>query len=759
MSRFYQYTKILVGIFAFTLAVSLADKSQAQTQKIKLIDQETMQPIRNASYIYGNSKGISSETGEIFINYKSGKTLYISHVQYGKREFSEPEISKALQMGNIILKPQAHILQPVTFLSIHPNAGEREKRNFQVQDKLAHDAGQLLEQFSSISSIRKSGTYGFDPVLRGFKYDQINLVIDGTQCATAGCPNRMDPASSQVPVNMIVQAEVLKGPYSLRYGNAFGGTINFKSAPTRFSEKTQMYGRLGTSYETNGEVSRSEGVADISSKFIDLNLFGALSMGNDYTDGDGITIPANFYRTNFGGKLGIKLSQMQTISLMASNNYAKDVDFPALPMDLRKDDTWLFNLGHEARFYKSKLSSWTTKLYATKVDHLMDNLDKVLEPRMVNASTSAKTKNAGGRTELRFDFGNDKLFAGTDMRIENAKGSRQRDILMGAMAGKTFYDNVWQDAYIRKNGLFAEYHLQQDKYYLVFSGRLEMNHAETRDADANFANNYSDLNSDFINPAFSFGGTRMMSDQLSLGLWLGTAQRSGSLAERYINYFPIGLDPYELVGNPGIKPETNNQVDLVFNYKSEKTNFNVNLFASFLRNYISSEIRDDWTPRMSTSPGVRQFINIDKAMHTGFELSWQQALTSHFQQIAELAFTYGENQTTNEALPEIPPMEFRYRLLGTFFQNKLKTEINFRNAFAQNRIATSFGETKTPGFQVVDLRASYAVGKYFSLTSGVQNLFDKAYYEHLSRSIRAMGSRPIYSPGRSFYVSLAFSFM
>ncbi len=731
----------------------------AQPSTIRLIDQESREPIRQAAFQHGSQVGISDDNGIIQIENDQSSTLIISHLQFGKQQIAPAELAVAIQAGRLLLNPETRMLQPVVYLQLHPNAGEKESMNFQSSDLLEHDAGHLLDQFMSISSIRKSGAYGFDPVVRGFKYDQVNLVIDGVQGATAGCPNRMDPASSQVPMNMINQAEVIKGPYSLRYGNAFGGTVNFKSAGFNFTEKGALSGRLSSSLETNGNISRTEGLANYTNRIVDLKLFGAYATGDDYEDGDGMTVPAHFNRQNLGGKLGIRLSESQEISAMVANNHAEEVDFPTLPMDLRNDDTWLFNLGHSARFNKGKLADWKTRLYTTKVHHVMDNYDKMIDPRTVDAITHAKTQNFGGRTELRFNFEKSWLFAGTDLRVEKAEGDRQRTMLMGANAGMTMTDNVWQDAMIRKNGVFAEYHLPADNYQLVFSARAELNHAEARNPDEDFSTLYEgDLSSDLVNPSFSLGGTRQLSDRFSIALWAGLAQRSPGLAERYINYFPIGIDPYELVGNPNLKAETNKQIDLVLGWKSPKSDISLNMFSAFVGNYISSEIREDLSPRMATAPGVRQYTNIDQALHAGFELSWKQDYSGYLQQIAELAYTYGKNEDTGEALPEIPPMEFRYRLLGSFVGQKLQTEISYRHSFEQDRVAASYGENETPAFDVVDLKTSYRIKQTISFSAGINNLFDEAYYEHLSRTING-STRPLYSPGRSFYFSLAFNFL
>lgn len=737
----------------------LAIHSHAQERTIKILDEKHNTALKDVYFQYDKNSGFSDDQGRISIAYREGEVLYLSHIAYGKVVVPADKVKEAWQNGTLMLTESENYLLPVTLVRVRPDGGLPSRIDLSAQNKLEHDAGSLLENVPSISSIRKSGSYGFDPVLRGFKYDQINLVLDGVQTASAACPNRMDPSASQIPVNMISQAEVLKGPHNLRYGNVFGGTINFKSTASQFKEKTTPLGRIGTSYENNGNIFRTEGVAGVSGKTVDFRMFGAYSTGDDYTDGEGIEIPAQFNRLNWGGKLGLKLSDSQTLGLLVSNNVAKDVDFPALPMDLREDNTWLINASHSAVFYRKALSNWETSIYGTMVDHLMDNYDKVIDPRMVDAETNAETRNFGGRSELRFDFEDSHLYGGIDYRFESADGYRTREMLMGPMAGKVFNDNVWQDAQVQRTGIFGEWHLHQYGFQFVVSGRLDINSSKANNPADSFSAIYNDLESQIVHPSVSAGGTRLFNEKVSLGMFLGMATRSPGITERYINQFPVGLDPYEMLGNPDLKPEVNNQLDLVFQYQSTQTTISANIFTSVLRDFISSKIREDLDPAMATSPGVRQFVNIKKALMTGFELSWAQTYTRFLSHDLSVSYTHGQNQELDEALPEIPPLDFRYRLTGTFAKDRLQPEISFRYSAKQDRIAESYGETKTPDFTVVDAKVSWHVKRFLTTSAGVQNLFDTAYYEHLARSVRGADARPIYSPGRSFYLTLTLSFL
>ncbi len=732
--------------------------AQADGDAISLLDPDDNAPIVGASFQYGAENGLSDAEGVIRFRYVPGRTMTLSHVSYGSWTWTAEDLDQLRRTGVYYRRGTVINLYPATVIAVRPSSrqpGDQVAINY--QERLEHDGAAILNQSPAFNSIRKGGNYGFDPVFRGYKYDQLNVVLNGAQSATAACPNRMDPPTSQMAPNMLDRIEVLKGPYALRYGTGFGATINFIPAALRFSSEPGVYGRLSTGYESNGNIARGESRIGFSGAKYDFSLFGAWAQGDDYTSGNGETVPADFSRGSFGANLGLKPAANQQVRVSALYNRARDADFPALPMDLRNDDTWLLNARHDIQLGNQYLQSWNTTLFTSFVDHLMDNRLKPLDPRILNAETVATTYNYGGRTEGVWQFGKNKLFGGADWRVEGAEGIRSRAFLLGPNAGRTVEDNAWQKSRISKTGVFAEYHLTTPALEYVFSGRLELNQADSDDPSAEFTGVYTELRETQLNPSFSVGVVRGKDAAIRTGLWLGRAQRSGGLTERFINYFPVGQDPFEMLGNPQLAPEVNNQVDLTLAWKTAGTALNVDLFASYLQDYISSVIDPALSPRLPMSPGVRQFINIDEAFKTGFEVSWTQQLPLQLQQQFGMAYTYGQDLERDEPLPEIAPLDVRYALTGSYLQDRLRPEVAFRYVVEQSRVSQEFGETVTPSFGLLDVKVGFSVTDQLVLSTGVNNLLDENYYEHLARSVRGTNT-PIFAPGRNVFANLSFAF-
>ncbi len=649
-------------------------------------------------------------------------------------------------------------IHPVRIIAVKSKKQPNGKLKIQYQDRLEHDAANILNQTPEFNSIRKGGNYGFDPVFRGFKYDQLNIVMNGAQSATSACPNRMDPPTSQMAPNMMDRIEILKGPHALRFGTGFGATVNFIPTPLKFSNKRKLYGRVSSGYESNGSLINGEGQLGLNGKMYDISLFGSWSKGDDYTSGNGNKVQAGFNRGSFGTNMGFKLTSNQTLNLSATYNKAKDADFPALPMDLRKDDTWLFNLRHRINFDKANLKSWNTTLFGSFVEHFMDNRLKKMKKRKLNAETSANTYNYGGRTEGLWKFNQSKIYAGADLRIEGAEGKRIRHFLMEQMAGKTLKDNAWQDSQIAKTGFFAEYQYKGSVFNYVLSGRAEVNSAKINEPAESFTNANAKIKAVQFNPSVSLGILKKFNNKFQVGLWLARAQRSGSLTERFINYFPVGQDPYEMLGNPDLLPEVNYEADMNFKVKlNKKSNINIDVFVAYLDDYISSEIDTSLTPVMKMSPGVRRFVNIDKAFKIGAELNWNQYLFANIHHRMNLAYTYGKRLDREEPLPEIAPLDFRYALYANYLEGKLRPEVSFRYVAQQSRVSKEFGERKSPSFNLLDIKVGYRITKNLSVNAGMNNILDKNYFEHLSRSVRGANA-PIFAPGRNVFGNVKYSF-
>jgi iron complex outermembrane receptor protein len=745
--------KIFKGGIVLLLLTSITVINLQAQQTIILKDKKTQIPIENANFYVGKQKGQSDKNGTILVTVANNDRLIITHISYETLELKYDDVAAAIQKGWIELNPSAAVyLNPVTVYALKGKAVQ-ETVKLGNGDWVQHDAGQVLQQIPGFSAIKKSGAFGYDPVFRGFKLDQLNILNDGALTSTAACPNRMDPPTSQVLISQVQQIEILKGPHSFRYGPSMGAVINFKSVPAEFSSDTKPFGRITTGYESNGEIYRTEGSVGLRTKKVQLTATGSYSKGHNYTDGNDSIIPARFSRGSVGLTADVLVKSSHLLKVSATRNFARNTDFPTLLMDLLSDDTWMVQGQYKITGKNKWYAHWNTQMYASFVDHKMGNLLRPASQSM-QATVDAVTDTWGGRTEFTV-LGKSQLFFGADMKYETADGNRLRKMITGPMAGKTFIDTIWQNGEIARAGIFGEWHHQLNQYKLVVSGRLDAVHAKANNTSAKFIKQYADNENTDINSSISAGISRQWNNKWQAGLWLGRGVRSANLTERYINSLQIGMDPYEMLGNPQLKPEANNQADVMIGYKTTNTTVQWNGYASLVSNYISSVMNSAIAPCFG-APGVRQYVSIDEAIIYGFEFSWQQQLLPVLQQQFTVAYTYGKNNGTDKPLPEIAPMDFRYRLEAITFKNKLVPYTQVRYAVKQNRIADDFGEKVTPAFTTVDLGVKTELIKELQVTLAVNNLFNEAYREHLSRYIRP--TLPLNSTGRSIVLMASYNF-
>ncbi|MGH8465115.1 MAG: TonB-dependent receptor domain-containing protein, partial [Pseudomonas sp.] len=159
--------------------------------------------------------------------------------------------------------------------------------------------------------------------------------------------------------------------------------------------------------------------------------------------------------------------------------------------------------------------------------------------------------------------------------------------------------------------------------------------------------------------------------------------------------------------------------------------------------------------------------NVD-ARIMGGELGAAYRLTSNWKADATLAYAWGKNSSDGKALPQMPPLESRLGL--TYSRDDWSAGALWRVVAAQNRIAENYGNVvgkdyeKSAGFGVFSFNGSYRVSQNLKLSAGVDNLFDKAYAEHLNLAGNAGFGYPatdpqaINEPGRTLWTKVDLSF-
>jgi iron complex outermembrane recepter protein len=647
----------------------------------------------------------------------------------------------------------------------------------QLLSEPVSDIGDYLRSVPNVSGIRKGGG-AIDPVVRGFKFSQLNVVMDGGIKIENGCPNRMDPVSSHVEAEDIDKINVIKGPYLMDYGPSLGGVIDLQTENPHPYQKFELHANTLLGYESNWDGQKEHlSVFGGNSKIYFLVNGGYRKYGNYESgsqNGESSVFKTSFKKYNYGAKIGLPLTTKQNILISYSEVHGRDVLFPALSMDEKSDDTQIMAMDYTAKDISKTFKDLNLKVYRSTVHHVMDNSQREnwTSKQMV---AEVDAKNTGGRADSEMKFGKHNVSLGLDYENIYKNGTRTMTMLMmGTTSTKKF--NLWQDAVIQNTGLFAKYNTSFKSFMIDLAVRIDYNKANSEDSLKliyNGVDYFNKLNSEFINCSFNLGIIRNIAKNTSLSLAVGRGTRSPNMLERYIKLLSVGYDNYDYLGNPQLRPETNYEADITLKFNNERIGgIYANVFYSYVYDYISSVMLPSSVimPLTPGAPGVKQFVNVNNATFTGFEMGFNSPQMYKLGGSMVAAFTYGRipsvtkyiitgNQVTgdtiieNDALPEIQPFETTLNIYYRFLRGKLIPKISYRLVASQKHVSEAFYEPVTPGFSLINFSVDYKINKFIEIVAGINNVFDKSYFEHLNRKIIGT-SEKLYEPGRTFYVQV-----
>lgn len=746
------------------ISLTISGIIHAQTISVYVYDKQTEKPIDGAVIYFDKGKTAITSDGYLKLSASDAQDITIKHISYEPLEYSLTKEKKQ----EIYLEARENSLEEIIVSSDalyhHPHAYTAEEE-LHTGTK-ARNASELFAYLPGIS-LQKRSAAAIEPSLRAFKYEQMNIKYDGGKKMVHACPNRMDPITAHVIPEEVQKVEVIKGPFNVRFGQNFGGIINMITS----DKPPKTYGykqKVDFAYESNGNnfISRTE-MKFAKPKF-DITLNGELREFGDYKDGSGTITPASMKTYSYSAKAGFNFGQSQRLQIDWRQKAGRDISHAGLPMDSPIDDSYLL-AGDYVIYLNSAIKSITFKSYASYVDHLMTNEERP-NFKFQDASTPVSSHTLGGKLEFKI-MPSERLqiFTGTDADIIKRAGTKTVTVKLNP-AGVPMDPlvvnqmSVWQDGLMQDFGFYAEgiYQLS-NLFYLHAGARGDAVRASAKNPDEGFKEIYNGEIADV--EEYTFGGhtgieyrRKHFRSQLSYG----RGARSASMTERYIYRFTIGQDSRAYIGNPYLKPEINNQLELSANFSYPNFKIGASTFYSKMDNYISAVIRTELVSAQGGCGGgapaaPKQFWNTDAEQY-GFDFYLSYTLLEYLNIGANTSYSLAYNFSLEEALAQVPPL--RSNLFIRYETPKYWAKIHAFYSAEQNRYSESFNEASTPDYKILNFSAGITLFESLKIGTSVSNIFDEYYYDHLNFAFINSDelSGRIYEPGRSFNIFAKYYF-
>ncbi len=629
----------------------------------------------------------------------------------------------------------------------------------------ASDGADFLKSIPGFSTIRKGGSNG-DPLLRGMSGSRLNILIDGGQIA-GGCPSRMDPPTAYIAPQLYDRVTIIKGPETVLYGPGnSAGVVLFDRDYARYTQAT-----------VEGSASTLFGSAGRNDQNLDLragNSVGYLGLSanhthaQDYKDGDGNRVHSRYDRWNADATLGWTPSDDTRVELSAGKGNGQAA-YAFSGMDgaqfLRESAALKWTQQHLTTHWE-KLEMQAYTQYA---DHVMDNYTlRLPDPHSMMAMAMAADvdrRTSGGRVvgTWRWDDALE-IQAGVDGSASVHTGRMGGP--PGSMMGYYKDQPRVRDARLQDIGAFGEARWAFAPSQRLVSGvRVDRAQARGYTLDASEA------------------GMGAMSG-MAMGSMPVAANRSDTLPAGFVRYerdlrslpatFYAGIghverfpDYWELFGQHvqgtlasfnALRPERTTQLDIGMHYRTDRLKAWVSAYAGVVNDFILMHY-----PVHAMDSGSASNV---QARIAGGEAGASYAVTDHWKADITLSYAWGENRTEHRPLPQMPPLDARLGL--TYEAPHWSAGALWRLATAQHRVARNEGNIvgqdlgPSAGFGVFSLNAAYRLDPRLTLSTGVDNVFNKTYAEHVNAATVGLtgyvNTLRVNEPGRTLWIKLDTTF-
>jgi len=623
----------------------------------------------------------------------------------------------------------------------------------------------INSRLDGISLIRR-GAYAMEPQMHGFSGGQINITIDGMKMFGA-CTDKMDPVTSYIEPDNLESLKITHGTSGNHLGSTVGGSFDMLLKEPETSTDRGFSVVAGTGYETVSQGVNANGALEINREKWAFRSSATYRKHASYADGKGELVPHSQYeKINLHSVLKVEIDPDNILRMDFLLDDAFDVGYTALPMDVGSAKARIYALQYEKYLREGKVIHLKAKLYYNSVFHLMDDsrrdstffLDD--EPGgsrdtvYMRMDMPGWSDTWGGFLETRIALNeNNHLYLKVDDYLNFSRANMTMYMNQPGYPGEPpMYAETWPDMYRNVAGVFARNtsYLNQS-LKLILDARVEssVSRVTSETGWRQFAIFGYDINRSYVEFPKSLN-INLTYKKAGFGVdgGLGYAERLPMNNEQFGFFLYNALDGYDYLGNPDIRMESSRHIRTNVHFSQPAFKATLRNQFSYVNDYILGRIDPDIPPMNLYASGLKRYQNIAHAFLYGTSLQIQWIPIQSVNLYSLFKYTYARTHD-GEPLPLIPPLK---NISICRYQKKsfsMQTEGEFSSA--QHRISPTFGETPTDAFAIFHFRASWSwnISKYLlEISSGVENIFNKAYSEHLD-----WGN--YLRPGRNVYMHLS----
>ena len=626
------------------------------------------------------------------------------------------------------------------------------KSVIKVDKIIFNDLNPILQQYISKSisklpgvSIVSTGPGISKPSIRGLSYDRVVVYSQGVRLENQQWGDEHGIGVSTSGINSI---EVIKGPSYVLYGSdAMGGVLYIE--PERYSNdfSVDYMGFYNSNY--NG-ITNNLGIKGSSGKFSYLARANMVD-NQSFSTPDGEVENTWFKENDIQAGLKYETEKFSS-DLRLSMNFSElglphmeegDDDHDDHDEEGHDDHD---EEGHEDHYQEL---SHTTLTWVNTFDLGNDHELNVTLGRQLN-----DRKEFGGHEEEEGhddheEEGHEEGEAELDMELSTntldislvMPQSENLNLTIGAnilsQENKNFgHEELIPDAEKKDFGLYALGQITMENGAALLGVRYDNRSISSDMGSADFSNFNGSvgIKRDFKNSSLRFN--------------IGSGYRAPNLIELFADGVHHGTFRYEK-GNVSLVAEKSFQTDISFDINNEDSSVSFNLFYNDISDYIYTSPSRDRMDGFAVFNYMQQDselyggeISFDKK--TGFDwLSYNTSLEYIFAESAD-----------GEALPFISPLTFN-QVFNIDFSSNYSFEIDFLAKAKQGRV--SMFEEETDGYSILNLSGNWMTSfleNDLNIFWSVNNVFDKEYYDHLSR-FKTAG---IEEMGRNISVGLKYKF-